>query len=341
MDPHKKALNRIAGLLLAGLLAFLQAPAVLAGQESTELQSIMSPMASASLLLDATLAGERLVAVGQRGHVVYSDDKGQSWQQAVVPTRQLLTAVFFVDAQHGWAVGHDAQILATTDAGATWTLQYEDPERYSPLMDIWFSDRNNGFALGAYGTFLHTRDGGKNWEEIAERLDNEDELHLNAISPVQGGGLMIAGEMGMLFRSADLGETWETLESPYEGSFFGLQALNQPGAVLVFGLRGTVLRSDDFGQNWQAAQVQGGENGPFKFGLSGSTRLSDSRLVLVGHAGSVLFSNDEGQSFSVTSTPDRQSLSAVVDAGEKLILFGQDGVQQLPLSAALPAEKSQ
>jgi photosystem II stability/assembly factor-like uncharacterized protein len=189
--------------------------------------------------------------------------------------------------------------------------------------------------VGAYGAFLQTRDGGKNWEDIAERLDNEDELHLNAISPVQDAGLMIAGEMGMLFRSLDQGETWETLESPYEGSFFGLQALNQSGAVLVFGLRGTVLRSVDFGDSWQPARVQSNENGAFRFGLSGSTRLKDSRLVLVGHGGSVLVSTDEGQSFSVTNTADRQSLSAVLDAGENLVLLGQDGVKRLPLSGAV------
>jgi photosystem II stability/assembly factor-like uncharacterized protein len=30
-------------------------------------------------------AGERLVTVGQRGHILYSDDSGKHWQQAVVP----------------------------------------------------------------------------------------------------------------------------------------------------------------------------------------------------------------------------------------------------------------
>ncbi len=60
------------------------------------------------------------------------------WTQAKEQTRQLLTSVFFVDDQHGWAVGHDAQILASEDGGVTWTKQFEDLKRESPLLDVWF-----------------------------------------------------------------------------------------------------------------------------------------------------------------------------------------------------------
>ena len=83
-----------------------------------------------------------------------------------------LTAVFFVSAQKGWAVGHDAQILQTTDAGATWTVQFEDLEREAPLLDIWFQNEQHGLAVGAYGALLETTDGGQNWEDVSDRLDN-------------------------------------------------------------------------------------------------------------------------------------------------------------------------
>ena len=70
-----------------------------------------SAKASQSLLLDATHAGKRLVVVGDRGHILFSDDQGRTWTQARVPTRQLLTAVFFLDDKRGWAVGHDALVV--------------------------------------------------------------------------------------------------------------------------------------------------------------------------------------------------------------------------------------
>ena len=84
--------------------------------------AVLSLKASTSLLIDVTRAGDRLVAVGARGHIVYSDNQGESWLQAPVPVRQLLTAVDFVDEKHGWAVGHDSLILHTSDGGETWAV---------------------------------------------------------------------------------------------------------------------------------------------------------------------------------------------------------------------------
>src|SRR5262245_46588487 len=66
-----------------------------------------SPYAQRSLLNGLARAGDRIVAVGQRGHVLYSDDAGQQWQQADVPVSSDLVSVAFVDAKRGWAVGHD------------------------------------------------------------------------------------------------------------------------------------------------------------------------------------------------------------------------------------------
>lgn len=171
-------------------------------------------------MIDVVHAGKRLVAVGDRGHILYSDDQGSTWTQAKVPTRQLLTAVYFVDDKRGWAVGHDAQILASVDGGASWTQQFQDLKREAPLLDVWFKDAEHGIAVGAYGALIETTDAGKHWEDVSDRLDNEDQFHLNAIAHIKDAGLFIVGEQGSMFRSSDDGQTWEKLEGPYEGSLF-------------------------------------------------------------------------------------------------------------------------
>ncbi len=319
----------LSALMAALLLGGIGLPAQ-ASQNTGATAVIEVPVdkIASTLLLDVASAGQRLVAVGQRGHIIYSDDQGKSWTQAKVPTRQLLTAVYFVDAKHGWAVGHDAQILVTTDAGATWTLQFEDPERESPLIDVWFANLEHGFAVGAYGTLLETSDGGQSWEDVADLLDNEDGAHLNSIIQVKDAGLLIAGEMGMIFRSADNGLTWETLESPYEGSLFGALPLMQSRSLLVFGLRGSVFRSTDFGDSWEQITLPGNGSEPFKFGLAGASTLPDGSVVLVGNGGSVAVSHDDGLSFSVSNMADRQPLSSVVAGPDgQLITVGQGGVQ--------------
>ena len=86
--------------------------------------------------------------VGERGHILISDDDGASWTQAKVPTRVLLTAVHMHDERTGWAVGHDAVILRTGDGGETWTMVHQAPDEELPLLDVWFRDERTGFAVG-------------------------------------------------------------------------------------------------------------------------------------------------------------------------------------------------
>jgi len=87
--------------------------------------SMKTNLAAKSLLLDVASAGERIVAVGERGHIIYSDDQGANWTQADVPVSVSLTSVYFSNATHGWAVGHGAIVLHTSDAGETWVKQFD------------------------------------------------------------------------------------------------------------------------------------------------------------------------------------------------------------------------
>ena len=85
----------------------------------------LSALAVRSPLLATARAGDRLVAVGQRGHILYSDDSGKNWLQASVPVSADLNAVSFPTPQQGWAVGSDGVVLHSSDAGQTWTRQLD------------------------------------------------------------------------------------------------------------------------------------------------------------------------------------------------------------------------
>jgi photosystem II stability/assembly factor-like uncharacterized protein len=331
-----RAARRVA-LLAAALSLFgaVALPTVVQAASDTTF-AIESPKAAKGLMIDVVHAGKRLVAVGDRGHILYSDDQGSTWTQAKVPTRQLLTAVYFVDDQHGWAVGHDAQILSSSDGGATWTQQYQDLKRESPLLDIWFKDASHGLAVGAYGALIETTDGGKTWDDVSDRLDNEDQFLL---AQIKDAGLFIVGEQGSMFRSSDDGQTWEKLEGPYEGSLFGVISTAQPQTLLAYGLRGNLYRSTDFGSTWEQVELNAAR-GALEFGLSGATLLEDGAIVVVGNGGSVVVSHDDGQTFSVFNRPDRISLSAVTAAGNgNLILVGQGGVRVAAPTGAEPTKQ--
>ncbi len=287
-----------------------------AGQDA----SVEAPLAPRSLLLDVARAGDRLVAVGERGHILLSDDSGVTWRQAPVPSRATLTAVSFVDPMRGWAVGHDAMVLHTGDGGESWSEQYADPDFETPLMDVRFADAGTGFAVGAYGLFLETIDGGRNW---GQRWVTEDDFHFNAILHPAPEQWFMAGEAGGLYRSDDGGLEWQVLDPPYQGSFFGALDLGADD-LLVFGLQGNLFRSGDGGESWQ--QIDTGTTAA----LVAGAELADGRIVVVGLSGTVLVSDDRGASVRLSRRSDRSALAGVVEAPDgTLVLVGEAGATRM------------
>ncbi len=335
-------------------LALAAVPPALAqdapAEDAAARPSILAPLAVKSLLLDLATAGDRLFAVGERGHVLFSTDRGASWTQVQVPGSATLTAVYFLDARNGWAVGHAEMILRTADSGDHWERQHFEPENSQPLLDVSFVDGQRGFAVGAYGAVLGTTDGGKAWnllpfeptplanakpaepaeDEFEEGMDLGYEFHLNAIARGPGERLYLGAEAGHLFRSDDAGATWRELPSPYDGSFHGLLPLDGD-ALLAFGLRGNLFRSDDGGMNWTAI-----ETGTRTL-LSSGARLDASTVVIAGTAGVMLTSRDGGLTFTLTQQDDRKAISAVLPSGDgALIVAGEGGVRRLAVPGAAP-----
>ena len=81
-------LYRFAGLIVA---FFCLTGAARAAPEPRA--ALKEPLATQVVFLGLAGVGERVVAVGERGVVIYSDDAGESWTQADVPVRATLTAV--------------------------------------------------------------------------------------------------------------------------------------------------------------------------------------------------------------------------------------------------------
>jgi photosystem II stability/assembly factor-like uncharacterized protein len=296
-------------------------PALIASGEPLLLpaERAIHPRFDRLLLLDAAEAGKRLVAVGERGRILVSDDRGGSWRYVPSPTEATLTAVFFKDDQLGWAVGHDATILRSQDGGLTWEKVHEAAGENAPLLDVWFADSANGLAVGAYGLALRSADGGRTWARA--RLD-EGDRHLNAIAGADDGRVFVVGESGALFLSEDRGASWTRLDSPYGGSFFGALILPD-GSPLIFGLRGKVFRGSAKGAPWQP--VASGVEASLQAGRT----TGQGEILLVGNDGIVLAGADGGTAFSVERTPDRRPIASVLPGeGRELLLFGDGGVSR-------------
>ena len=342
-----------AVLLLAALAL---APATRSSADDRVRAAEPARLAAQSLLIAIAAAGERLVAVGDRGSIVLSDDRAASWvQAAAVPTQALLTGVCFLDARHGVAVGHDEVILTTADGGRTWQRTHYAPEAQRPLLDVWCGAGNRVIAVGAYSTYLTSADGGATWHDVsftpaprpraptprraAATASAADPgggeagaagggYHLNRIVSGAGARLYIAAEAGHLYRSDDSGATWQELASPYEGSFFDVLPLSG-GAVLALGLRGNLYRSEDAGASWQKIATGTVEM------LDGGASFAGAGVAIVGLSGVVLISRDGGRTFTLVQQSDRSGLSAALSVGdERLAAVGEHGAQLIALANA-------
>jgi len=319
---RRKQVAAAALLVLTAVLALAWPGNGLA--EGSAQHAIASRLATQTLLLDVARAGERLVAVGEWGHVVLSDDGGSTWRQAQsVPTRMTLTELTFVDARQGWAVGHDAVVLHTGDGGETWELQFSAPEEEATLLSVWFENADHGIAVGSFGLAIETQDGGRSWNPRT-LIEDEDPPHLNHLFAGPEGTLFIAAEFSWVYRSRDGGQSWERSRLPYEGSLWGGMSLDGSG-VLVFGMRGHAFRSEDLGESWQAVAMGTDQS------LQAATRLAKGGIVIVGLGGVVVTSADGGRTFSSAVEANRRGIAAVAEGADgALLLFGEAGVTTRP-----------
>jgi photosystem II stability/assembly factor-like uncharacterized protein len=354
--------GRAFGAALTALALVLSTASVAADfRDVLDVPAAPSAFAPAGLVNGLARAGKRVVAVGQRGHVVYSDDAGRSWLQAKVPVSSDLVAVTFPTPSQGWAVGHDGVVLHSADAGATWTRQLDgraagqamvayytaeavkgglgspgeaaklldEAKRFAeqgaenPFLDVWFENERTGFVVGAFNLIFRTADGGKTWEPWFHRSENPKALHLYAIRPA-GGDLYIVGEQGLLLKLDAQSGRFGALELPYKGSLFGITGSAR--SAVVFGLRGNAFRTADGGKTWQKIETG------LQVGLTGGA-ADDGRLVLVSQAGHVLVSSDDGASFKPLRIERPTPAAAVVGADkDAVVIGGPRGVRAQPLN---------
>jgi photosystem II stability/assembly factor-like uncharacterized protein len=261
-------------------------------------------------MLAAAHAGNRIVAVGDHGVVLLSDD-GKSWRQAkAVPVRSMLTSVQFIDPQRGYAAGHDGVVIGTRDGGETWTLLRATPGAEQPILSFRFDTAEHGIAVGLYGWAIETQDGGRTWAERRIGAGEEGDRHLFHVFASARGTLLVAGEAGTMVRSADGGKTWNAIATGNKGSFWYGTALVD-GTLLACGMRGHLYRSRDDGLTWQ--EVPSGTTQS----LTGIAQLADGSVVVAGMSGTLLRSTDAGGTFTLAQRPDREPLTAILAAGPR------------------------
>lgn len=310
-------------------------------------------LAARSPLLAITGAGQRLVAVGYRGLVVYSDDDGKTWTQASVPVSSDLVAVSFPTDKLGWAVGHGGVVLHTVDGGTRWVKQFDgrqaaqvavdayerrlgegpaierllaeersfiDGGGTQPFLGLHFENERVGYVVGTFNRIFRTEDGGSTWTPWMERTDNPDGLHFNAVAG-RGANVYLAGEQGMVWRLHRASGRFVRVPTGYSGTLFGVLPLSGT-SLLAYGMRGSVYRSTDSGDTWQRVPVS------TLAGVTNGELLADGSVVLVTQAGGIEISRDQGRTFRPVRPKMPMSYYGVFPgAAGQVILAGAEGMR--------------
>jgi photosystem II stability/assembly factor-like uncharacterized protein len=308
----------------AGLIAVPFAHAAEeAGAVPARTRTVVDVRTDRIILMDLAHAGDRLVAVGERGFALLSDDAGKSWRPRETPVTRTLTGVAFKDAKVGVAVGHGGSLVTTSDGGENWVRVPMDEAGSDSLLGVVHLGDDRFVAYGAFGLYFDTADAGKTWTRRIV-VDEEFDRHISQVLPA-GASLLLVAESGTLARSDDGGATWTPIVSPYVGSYFGAIAL-QDGAILVFGMRSNVFRSVDMGVTWQKIDLNTTAS------LNAGRQLADGRVLLVGNNGLLALSADGGQTLELHWSPAGRGFAAIADVPGSVILAGEAGITKLDQS---------
>lgn len=168
---------------------------------------------------------------GSKGWVGRSIDGGNNWEFRQVPGFEKMDfrSIYAFDANKAVIAnaGTPANILLTTDGGASWQTVYtnRDTSAFIDGVDFWSANEGiiYGDPIGGRMLLIKTTDGGATWREFPS--DQRPALNDGEASFAASGtnirctgtsDVMIAtgGKVSRLWYSSDKGASWRTISAP-------------------------------------------------------------------------------------------------------------------------------
>ena len=242
-------------------------------------------------------------AVGAGGEILASTDGGATWTRETTPTRLSMLGVA-VHGDRAIAVGQMGMVLVRS-ADGTWTeVQSGTQER---LFGVDLNRNGTAVAVGAFGALLRSTDGGQSWTEVAPqwvgifkdtagRLGDFFQPSMYAVQLTDDDRAWVVGELGLVLRSEDGGQTWavgHAGESGVDGvdpTLFGL-SVRADGIGFAVGQEGYILKTEDDGVNWTAIER------PTHANLLGVSASADGGVLATGMR-DMLISTDNGATWA-------------------------------------------
>ncbi|MBT8091335.1 MAG: photosystem I reaction center subunit IV [Gammaproteobacteria bacterium] len=294
------------------------------------LPAIKTESAQKSLLLDAAAGDERILVVGEQGHILYSDDQGSNWTHADVPVSLAITAVTFAAMDSAWATAHDGVLLQSTDNGASWQVKLTGTD-VARLSVTAAEEQVKLLEAALEQATPETR------EDLEWALDDATFAVDDAKAAIEEGvttpllNVWFANEnngyalgaYGVFLRTSDGGSTWSLdsnrLDNPDKYHLYDITR-SSAGTLLVAGEAGTLLRSRDGGQTWERPES------PYQGSFFGAVATTDGSLLVFGLKGNIFRSVDEGVTWSAIKSGDQRTLlGGMTRTDGTIVLMGSAG----------------
>jgi photosystem II stability/assembly factor-like uncharacterized protein len=184
-------------------------------------------------------------AVGERGSITRSLDRGERWETVPSSTTTTLTAVLSEGDGTVIAVGWDGTVVRSSDAGAHWDPGSSGTSAHLQAITRWHDAL---FVVGSSGAILKSTNHGESFR----RVESGTKAYLDGVFSDEA--LLVAlGPNGTMVSSTD-GETWSELDAGTKVGLWG-GLIDDAGTLHVGGEKCTYLRSTDRGRSWQTQKL--------------------------------------------------------------------------------------
>jgi photosystem II stability/assembly factor-like uncharacterized protein len=289
----------LSGLLRLAAVLVLPVAAFGSDKQHCYLRDAMAPAGSTAYLMC------------EQGLVYVTTDGGATWAARDTGAAQLLHAVYFSDATHGFVVGDQGTLLATADGGKTWQARTSGTTEH--LLAI-YALGNQAWASGFDGTLLYSADGGVTW--VKQKSGTTMSLEgLYFLDPDHGWAV---GWSGTILRTTDGGKKWETIKT--DAASWSLAAVHFRDLKngWATGFLGELLRSRDGGATWEA------EKSPTPSELTSVTLDRDNHVWVA--ADDQILESDDGDQFRSVPVENHPFIAKLFPLGGSMWALGELGL---------------
>ncbi len=201
--------------------------------------------------------GEEVFGIGNDGVLIRNRGTSE-WEAVDFTVNMPLRCIQFISEELGF-IGSDAGTLfRTIDGGDTWIDFEAEIPQVGTVSEMHFINETTGFICG-FNYMQRTDDGGQSWDYVSGFTPADGLFQLVDFFFLDETIGFAAGDVGLLYRTNDGGDSWQKLETGIESSIRAVHFLNENlGFICAFD--GLILRTEDGGESWSTMSAPSTEH---------------------------------------------------------------------------------